>query len=66
MSGEDDYYLGKGDLFFPLRNYLPDITVTKRMFLFCWRRRGQFKSGLTLVSGELVVNFAWESRRSGR
>ena len=25
---------GKGDLFFPLRNYLPDRTATKRTFLF--------------------------------
>ena len=66
MSGEDDYYLGKGDLFFSLRNYLPDRTATKRIFLFCRRRRGQFKSGLTPVSGKLVVNFAWESRQSGR
>ena len=49
MSGEDDYYLGKGDLFFPLRNYLPDRTATKRISLFFRRRRGQFKSGLTPV-----------------
>ena len=62
MSGEDDYYLGKGNLFFPLRNYFPDRIATKRIFLFGRRRRGQFKSGLTPVSGELVVNFAWESR----
>ena len=46
MSGEDHYYLGKGDLFFPLRNYFPDITSTKRISLFCRRRRGQFKGGL--------------------
>ena len=49
MSRVYDYYLGKGDLFFPLRNYLPDITATKRISLFCRRRRGQFKSGLTPV-----------------
>ena len=49
MSGEDDYYLGKGELFFSLRNYLPDRTDSKRIFLFCRRRRGQFKSGLTPV-----------------
>ena len=66
MSGEDDYYLGKDDLFFHLRKYLLDRTATKRIFLFCRRRRGQFKSGLTPISGELVVNFAWESCRSGR
>ena len=49
MLGEDDYYLGKGDLFFPLRNYLPDKTATKRTFLICLRRQGQFKSELTPV-----------------
>ena len=37
MLGEDDSYFGKGDLFFPLRIYLPDITATKRNFLFCRR-----------------------------
>ena len=42
MLGEDDSYFGKGDLFFPLRNYLPDRTAAKRTFLFCQRRRGQF------------------------
>ena len=49
MLGEDDYYLRNGDLFFPLRNYLPDITATKRIFLFCRRRRGQFESKLTPI-----------------
>ena len=49
MLGEDDSYFGKGDLFFPLRNYLPDRTATKRTFLFCRRRQGQFMSKLTLV-----------------
>ena len=49
MLGEGGYYLRNGDLFFPLRNHLPDRTATKRIFLFCQRRRGQFKSGLTPV-----------------
>ena len=62
MLGEDDYYLGKGDLFFPLRNYLPDRTATKRIFLFYRRRRGQFESepvkwraGWQLRLGELSI-----------
>ena len=35
MLGEGDSYFGKGDLFFPLRYCLPDITTAKRAFLFC-------------------------------
>ena len=49
MLGEDGSYFGKGDLFFPLRNYLPDRAVAKRTFLFYQRRRGQFMDELTLV-----------------
>ena len=49
MLGKDDSYFGKGDLFFPLHNYLPDITATKRTFLFCQRRHGQFMGELMLV-----------------
>ena len=49
MSEEDHYYLGNGDLFFPLCNYFPDRTATKRISLFCRRRRGQFKGGLSPV-----------------
>ena len=49
MLGEDDFYFGKGDLFYPLRNYLLDITVAKRTFLFCQRRRGQLMGELTFV-----------------
>ena len=37
MLGEGDSYFGKGDLFFPLRNYFPDRTAAKRTFLFCQR-----------------------------
>ena len=62
MLGEDDYYLGKGDLFFPLRNYLHDRTATKRIFLFYRRRWGQFESepvkwraGWQLRLGELSI-----------
>ena len=40
ILGEDGSYFGKGDLFFPLRNYLPDRTAAKRTFLFFQRRRG--------------------------
>ena len=39
MLGEDNFYFGKGDSFFPLRNHLPDITVIKRTSLFYRRRR---------------------------
>ena len=66
MYGEDDYYLGKSDVLFLLLNYLPDRAATKRIFLFCQRRRGQFKSGLTPVKwragcqlrlGELIEEY---------
>ena len=49
MLGEGGSYFGKDDLFFYLRNRLPDITAAKRDFLFCQRRRGQFMGELTLV-----------------
>ena len=49
MLGEGGYYFGKDDLFFLLRNYLPDITAAKRTFLFCQRRRGQLMGELTLA-----------------
>ena len=49
MLEEDDSYFGNGDLFFPLRNYLPDRAAAKRTFLFYQRRRGQFMDELTLV-----------------
>ena len=49
MLGEDGSYFGKGDLFFPLRNYLPDKTAAKRTFLFCQRRRDQFMGELILL-----------------
>ena len=49
MLGEGGSYFGNDDLFFHLRNCLPDITAAKRAFLFCQRRRGQFMSELTLV-----------------
>ena len=58
MLGEDDYYFGKGDLFFPLRNYLPNRTAIKRTFLFCRRRRSQFMSELTLVKWRV----SWQLR----
>ena len=32
---EDGSYFEKDDLFFPLRNRLPDITIAKRTFLLC-------------------------------
>ena len=35
MLGEGDSYFGKCDLFFPLRNCLPNRTAAKRAFLFC-------------------------------
>ena len=49
MLREGGSYFGKDDLFFPLRNCLPDITTAKRAFLFCQRRRDQFMGELTLV-----------------
>ena len=49
MLGEDNFYFGKGDSFFPLRNNLPDRTVIKRTSLFCRRRRSQFVSEFMLV-----------------
>ena len=49
MLGEGGSYFEKGDLFFPLRNYLPDRAAAKRTFLFSQRRRGQFMGELTLV-----------------
>ena len=49
MLGEGGSYFGKDDLFFDLRNCLPDRTAAKRAFLFCQRRRCQFMSELTLV-----------------
>ena len=49
MLGEDNFYFGKGNSFFPLRNHLPDRTVIKRTSLFCRRRQSQFVSGLMLV-----------------
>ena len=42
-------YFGKDDLFFHLRNCLPDRTAAKGAFLFCRRRQGQFMGELTLV-----------------
>ena len=35
MLGEGGSYFGEDDLFFPLRNCLPDRTAAKRAFLFC-------------------------------
>ena len=64
MLGEDGSYFRKGDLFFPLRNYIPDRTAAKRTFLFCQTRRGQFMGELMLVKwragwqlrlGELLI-----------
>ena len=49
MLGEGGSYFGKDDLFFHLRNCLPDRTAAKRAFLFYQRQRGQFMSELTLV-----------------
>ena len=49
MLGEDDFYFGKGDSFFPLRNHLHDRIAFKRTSLFCRRRRSQFMSELILV-----------------
>ena len=49
MLGEGGSYFENDDLFFPLRNYLPDITAAKRTFLFCQRRLGQLMGELTLA-----------------
>ena len=49
MLGEGGSYFGKNDLFFPLRNYLPDRTAAKMTFLFFQRQGGQFMGELTLV-----------------
>ena len=58
MLGEGGSYFGKGDLFFPLRNCLPDRTTAKRIFLFCQRRRGQLMDELTLV----IWRAGWQLR----
>ena len=49
ILGEGGSYFGNDDLFFPLCNCIPDITVAKRAFLLYQRRRGQFMGELTLV-----------------
>ena len=40
MLGECGSYFGNDDLFFPLRDYLPNRTAAKRAFLLCQRQRG--------------------------
>ena len=59
MLGKDDSYFGKGDLFFPLSNYLPNWIATKRTSLFCRRRRSQFMSELTLVKRRAGLKLRW-------
>ena len=49
MLGEDGFYFGKDDSFFPLGNHLPDRTAIKRTSLFFRRRQSQFMSELMLV-----------------
>ena len=49
MLGEGGSYFGKGDLVFPLCNYLPDRAAVRRAFLFHQRRRGQFMDELMPV-----------------
>ena len=71
MLGEGGSYSGKADLFFLLRNYLPDRAAARNAFLF-YRRRGDrlmgdltyiMKSRLTTSSGGVVNR---ESKHLGK
>ena len=62
MIGEGGSYFGKDDLFFLLRNYLPDRTVDRSAFL---SEEAGLWENLHLYHDELVKNFVWWSRRSG-
>ena len=71
MLGEGGSYSGKDDLFFLLRNCLPDRAATRNAFLF-YRRRGDrlmgdltyiMKSRLAASSGGVVDR---ESKHLGK
>ena len=66
MLGEGGSYFGKGDLFFPSHNYLPDRTAAKRTFLFCQRRRCEFMDELMLVKWRAGWQLRWEELRIGK
>ena len=66
MLGEGGSYFGKGDLFFPSRNYLSHRTAAKRTFLFFQRRRGEFMDELMLVKWRVGWKLRWVELRIGK
>ena len=62
MIREGDSYFGKDNLFFLLRNCLPDRTAAKSAFL---SEEAGLWEGLHLYHDELVYIFVWWSCRSG-
>ena len=62
MIGEGGSYFGKDDLFFLLRNYLPDRTAAMSAFL---SEEAGLWENLHLYHDELVGSFVWWSCRSG-
>ena len=62
MIGEGDSYFRKDDLFFLLRNCLPDRTAARCAFL---SEEAGLWENLHLYHDELVGNFVWWSLRSG-
>ena len=61
MIGEGGSYFGKDDLFFLLRNYLPDMTAARSAFL---SEEAGLWENLHLYHDELAGSFVWWSRRS--
>ena len=49
MLGEGGYYFGNDDLFFLLRNCLPDRVAVRNALLFYWRRGDRLMGDLTLI-----------------
>ena len=68
MLGEGGSYFGKDDLFFPLRNCLPDNTAAKRAFLFCLETTGSVhgRTHTCNAKSPLATSFGgvadWESK----
>ena len=62
MIEEGDSYFENDDLFFLLRNCLPDRTVARSAFL---SEEADLWENLHLYHDEMVDNFVWWSRRPG-
>ena len=62
MIGEGGSYFGKDDLFFLLRNCLPDRTAARSAFL---SEEADLWKKLHLYHDELVGSFVWWGSRSG-